>query len=583
MLSIKNNLMAENAARHLGKSYDTLSTSVQRLSSGLRINGAKDDAAGLAVRELIRADVAALRQGSRNAADAVSMSQTAEGGLAVMDDLLVRMRELAEQASTDSYSAAQRTIMNEEFQQLAAEITRIANNTAFNNNNLLTADTDNAFTISLGQGTASATQVIRINSRDMTATGLGLVGAGLGGTTGTDQYRETSFTATNSLTMTSAATGNYMVNNSTADSVLTLNVMGSDVDITLGHNSAQQHQGQVADAVATAGTAYIGATGDSILTMTWDGVTRTIGSDNDGTADVTTTGLDDGGTMTVTELATAINTAFNGQTGTVGGVMGDIASAVDLGGGNFVLQIEANANVDYGEVDDFAIAATTGAVAYEATATAVATATFDETVTGDDGGSYTLNGIVAAINAQSNGVAATDGSANDLGDIASVGSNAAGTSNWLVLTSNAEYLADADITDITVAITGGALAWADGDAIATADLTKTQVGDVATDADAAQIDTQTNAEEAIALLDAAISEKDTFRAHLGYMMNRLESAASVVDIQAENLLTAESRISDVDVATEMAAMTRTQVLAQAGVSMLAQANSMPQMALKLLG
>ncbi len=102
-------------------------------------------------------------------------------------------------------------------------------------------------------------------------------------------------------------------------------------------------------------------------------------------------------------------------------------------------------------------------------------------------------------------------------------------------------------------------------------------------ADAAQIDTQTNAEEAISLLDAAISEKDTFRAHLGYMMNRLESAASVIDIQAENLQAAESRVSDVDVATEMAQFTRNQVLAQAGISMLGQANQMPQMALKLLG
>ncbi|MCK4601320.1 MAG: flagellin, partial [Phycisphaerae bacterium] len=76
---------------------------------------------------------------------------------------------------------------------------------------------------------------------------------------------------------------------------------------------------------------------------------------------------------------------------------------------------------------------------------------------------------------------------------------------------------------------------------------------------------------------------DTFRAELGYMMNRLEAAVNVLDIQAESLLAAESRISDVDIATEMAAMTRNQVLAQAGVSMLAQANAMPQMALKLLG
>ena len=83
-------------------------------------------------------------------------------------------------------------------------------------------------------------------------------------------------------------------------------------------------------------------------------------------------------------------------------------------------------------------------------------------------------------------------------------------------------------------------------------------------------------------MDAAINTKDTYRAELGYMMNRLEAATQVVTIQAENLLTAESRISDVDVATEMAAMTRNQVLAQAGIAMLGQANTMPQMALRLM-
>jgi len=86
----------------------------------------------------------------------------------------------------------------------------------------------------------------------------------------------------------------------------------------------------------------------------------------------------------------------------------------------------------------------------------------------------------------------------------------------------------------------------------------------------------------LATMDAAISTKDTARAKFGYKMNRLESTIAVINNQVENLMTAESRISDVDVATEMAAMTRNQVLAQAGVSMLAQANAIPQMALTLL-
>ena len=96
------------------------------------------------------------------------------------------------------------------------------------------------------------------------------------------------------------------------------------------------------------------------------------------------------------------------------------------------------------------------------------------------------------------------------------------------------------------------------------------------------IDTAASAKASLATLDTAIGSKDTARAKFGYKMNRLDGTVSVLNIQAENLLTAESRVSDVDVATEMAEMTRNQVLSQAGISMLAQANAMPQMALTLL-
>jgi flagellin len=101
-------------------------------------------------------------------------------------------------------------------------------------------------------------------------------------------------------------------------------------------------------------------------------------------------------------------------------------------------------------------------------------------------------------------------------------------------------------------------------------------------ADGTSIRTAASARAALTSIETAIKNKDDYRAKLGYLMNRLESATSVIDIQAENLLAAESRISDVDVASEMAAMTRHQVLSQAGISMLSQANTMPQMALSLL-
>lgn len=131
-LTINNNLMANQVSRNLNDSYGNLSTSVRRLSSGLRVGSAADDAAGLAIRELMRSDVAALNQGVRNANDAISMIQTADGALGVIDEKLIRMKELAEQAATGTYNSIQRLIIDSEYQAMASEITRIANATNFN-------------------------------------------------------------------------------------------------------------------------------------------------------------------------------------------------------------------------------------------------------------------------------------------------------------------------------------------------------------------------------------------------------------------------------------------------------------------
>ncbi|HUT02200.1 MAG TPA: flagellin [Phycisphaerae bacterium] len=395
MLAIKHNLMADAAARHLGKAYDALAVSVQRLSSGLRINSARDDAAGLAVRELIRADVAALQQGSRNARDAISMLQAAEGGLSMMDTILVRMRELAEQSATDSYSATQITIMQNEFDELADEITRIANTTSFNGNNLLDATTVNAFEIALGSG-LTAGQTIKLDKQDMMATTLGVGGA---------------------------------------------------VEIASGRGVA--------------------ATGDNY---------------------------------------------FTGN---------DVADAL-----TFTFDADQSATAIIGN------------------------------------GSQTLAGVVTLLNNSSR--AAVSG-----WNIATPAYNS--DTGQYVLKLSHHTAGDVDFAVVNV----GAATWAADlglDVVATAGFVNT--------AGAASLTLGEQA--AITAVETAISTKDTFRANLGYMMNRLEAAGSVIDIQAENLMAAESRVSDVDVATEVASMTRNQVLAQAGISMLAQANTMPQMALKLL-
>ncbi|HIJ71920.1 MAG TPA: flagellin [Planctomycetes bacterium] len=176
MLAIKNNIMAENAARQLGLSYDALAQSIERLSSGLRINSAKDDAAGLAVRELMRADIAMIQQGARNAQDGISMLQTMEGAMAVIDDTLIRMKELAEQAATGSYSDQQRRIMNNEFGELRDEITRIAQRTEFNETSMLDCASGSQ-TIHFGVDSGGTASSVAVSTVDVTATTLGITSA----------------------------------------------------------------------------------------------------------------------------------------------------------------------------------------------------------------------------------------------------------------------------------------------------------------------------------------------------------------------------------------------------------------------
>ena len=199
MLAIKSNIMADMAARHLGNSYNALATSVERLASGLRINTAKDDAAGLAVRELMRADIAVLQQGVRNTQDGISMIQTMEGAMATINDALVRMKQLAEQAATGVYSSAQRDIMNSEFEEMAAEIDRIAQATVFNSVTLLDSASDDV-DVHFGQradGTDDKITVAAVNMR---------IGSGLQIDSGTIDITGTTSASTALTAVTSAIT-----------------------------------------------------------------------------------------------------------------------------------------------------------------------------------------------------------------------------------------------------------------------------------------------------------------------------------------------------------------------------------------
>ena len=145
--TINTNLVSLNAQRNLSMSQSSLATSMQRLSSGLRVNSAKDDAAGLAIAERMNSQVRGMNVAARNANDAISLSQTAEGALGKVSDLFQRMRELAVQSANGTNTAADRTSLNEEFVQLAQEATRTLGGTQFNGQNILATTTDSTFQI----------------------------------------------------------------------------------------------------------------------------------------------------------------------------------------------------------------------------------------------------------------------------------------------------------------------------------------------------------------------------------------------------------------------------------------------------
>ena len=440
-LAIKNNIMATNAARHLGKAYDNLSQSVERLSSGLRINSAKDDAAGMAVRELIRADIAVLQQGSRNAQDGISMLQTMEAAMAVMDENLVRMKELAEQSATGSYSSAQRSIMDSEFSEMANEIERIANSTKFNNIAMLneTANSDGSNDVKIHVGTTTTIDVEKVN---MTKAGLNI---------------------------------------DTGDG-------GWQIDTNATNTSSTSSFISVRNGSASPGTFSL------IIDF--------------------------------------------GTTSTVAGT------------------------------DESAI-----------------TATFSASSTGAQ--TYSLAQVVSSINAASNDLG-FDASGNDLRySAAEIHYDSSSSHYQLRMSSRTTYSDSVGLTvqssGTTGYVSGGFLITA-STAYSTSALLQTTAGFSSAGVTQAGLNIKTvdAALTALTRLETAINTKDEARAAFGYKMNRLESTVSILDIQSENLMAAESRISDVDVATEMANLTSTQVLSQAGVAMLAQANSMPQMALTLL-
>jgi flagellin len=181
-MTINTNVASLNAQRNLSTSQGMMAQSIQRLSSGLRVNSAKDDAAGLAIAERMQGQIKGFSVATRNASDAISLAQTAEGALSTIGDNLQRMRELAVQSSNGTNSTTDRTNLNAEFSQLAAEITRTIGGTSFNSTNLFGATAASGFTFQIGANNVAATDQISVSGTDLTTnTELASGGTVIGG------------------------------------------------------------------------------------------------------------------------------------------------------------------------------------------------------------------------------------------------------------------------------------------------------------------------------------------------------------------------------------------------------------------
>ena len=481
-LTINTNLASLNAQRNLDHSQTSLTTSLQRLSSGLRINSAKDDAAGLSISERMGSQIRGLNQAARNANDAISLAQTTEGNLSEISNVLQRIREIAVQSANDTNTTADRTSLQNEVTSLTAEIDRIAGAAQFNGSNLL----DGSFSSKTFQVGANSGQSISVAISGAKNSDLGLTG---------------------SATVAGSASG--------------------VAAFTIG-------------AGATIGGTAVGAAAD-------DGVSYVAGVQNSA----------NGKTSTLA-ISRAIN-AISATTGVVATAKTEATSAAMSG---------------------FAVAIAAGGLVINGTDIGAITAAAS--------GSDRNTQMIVAINAQSGttGVTAVAVDATSYKLTATDGRNIDITSNTTTAPTTVTKFITGFAASTGVAVTNyGQLTLSAGKDIVIGTAAIAGVGAASylkSGSSTVDVSSQILSSAAISQIDTAIDTINTQRASLGTVQSRFESVIANLKTSSENVSAARGRIRDTDFAAETANMTRNQVLQQAGVAMLAQANALPNIVLSLL-
>lgn len=501
---INTNVSSLTAQRNLNRSQDSLAVALQRLSSGLRINSARDDAAGLAISERFSTQIRGLNQAIRNANDGVSLAQTAEGALQESGNILQRIRELAIQSANSTNSASDRQALQSEVNQLKTELNRISSTTTFNGLSILDGTFQNqTFQVGANSGTANTISV------SITATDTASIGNNAVSAANDDNQEGTGSTSAAAATL--AATTSPV-------EAQTLTI-GS----TFGIANVSVLDASSAETVATAINAASGTTGVTATAET----TATLGTlSADGTVSfslVTGTGSATiSATVTtgdLSNLATEINN-FTGTTGvsataTAGTLTLTQSDGKDIGVENFVHSGDAAETIVY-----------TGS---------------------SEGTGVTLTGPTGGTPA---------------------GTDSAYATGTISLNSSVAFSVESSVADSAGSIlnTGAA----------------TSVASSLTAVSSVDISSASGATSALAVLDQALQTISGIRADLGAVQNRFLSTISSLSAASENASAARSRIRDADFAAETAELTRAQILQQAGISILTQANAQPQLALSLL-
>jgi flagellin len=575
-LTVNTNITSLGVQKNLNRASDALGTSMSRLSSGLKINSAKDDAAGLQIANRLTSQIKGLSVAVKNANDGISIAQTAEGAMQESTSILQRMRELSLQSANGSNSDDDRTSLQQEFTALSGELTRIANTTTFGGRNIL----DGSFQNIGFQIGSSANETISFGMTDISATGL------------KGSYSEATVAGTEMTGLTATALGTKLTSG-----VATATSTGASTDLdttgaglTAGDNGKTFKVGDQTVTLATADdgdavaakiqTALRAATGgDATATATWDNTAKafTLSSKTDitiadGTGGLAVAGLSAGTNKVVGAASTGTDTlaaagsiSVNGSAVTwaanadIDSVLTQIKGADGVGDAKIV---DGRISITSKDGNDVKLANTnSGSLAQlgltAGTSQAKTSADTSITLNGVEvkfASGSTAQNIVSAINSASTGVTAS-------------------------LTDDGKLSLFSD-KDITVADgsagTGLAALGLTGKTGATAITMETTVSNLnITDAKSSQI--------AIQALDAAIAQVDSQRAQLGAVQNRFDSTVANLNSISENSTAARSRVQDADFAAETAELTKQQTLQQASTAILSQANQLPSSVLKLLG